>query len=824
MDQSIYTGLINNTALLLVLVVLYDVFILRWQPKRTYPQKIVTGLLVGTICIGLMLNPWQLAPGVFFDTRSVLLSISGLYIGTIPAITAAVVAALFRVFQGGSGMHMGVLVIITTMLIGLIWRNMRRGKKNNPRWIDLYVFGLIVHVDMLVCTLALPSDSRQMIFDAIAVPVLVVYPIATTMLGLIMNTWNERQKLDERLRESDARWQMAVESADAGIWDLDIPSMKVSFSRQGRALLGYRPFETEMTYQEWLAHIHPDDRQRADTEMQAVLEEKIPQFISERRVRRADGSYQWVMTRGRISGRDEAGKPLRMSGITADISARKQAEEERERLFEIIDASPTEVFVFDAERMTLEYASAGALRNLGYSREALFNLSPFQIAPEFDEESFAALLAPLKRGQIGQMDITSEFIRANGTRYPVDIHIRVFSRKDSTLLIAIAQDITIRKQNELALFNSEKQFRLLFSEMASGSAVHEMLYDNQGRPIDYRFLAVNEAFENLTGLVAEEIIGKTVKQVIPGIDPHWIERYGRVAQTGEPVTFEEYFEPFMKYYDVHAYSTEKNKFAVIFQDITERKRIEIELKNLNTELEERVRLRTAELQSANLELEAFSYSVSHDLRAPLRAIDGFVTILDDEYASKLDDEARRLIGVVRSNAQTMGNLIEDLLRYSRATRADMVMEEVDVAGLARSVFHELTSDADRRRLKFQVSRIPRLRGDPTMLRQVMMNLISNALKFTSKVNTPSIRVSGRRQNGEVVICVQDNGAGFDMRYIDKVFNVFQRLHSSAEFEGSGVGLAIVKRIITRHGGRVWAEGEVGKGARFYFALPDFGKE
>jgi PAS domain S-box-containing protein len=224
------------------------------------------------------------------------------------------------------------------------------------------------------------------------------------------------------------------------------------------------------------------------------------------------------------------------------------------------------------------------------------------------------------------------------------------------------------------------------------------------------------------------------------------------------------------------------------------------------------------LQAVNKELEAFSYSVSHDLRAPLRAINGYAEILNEDYGTKLDDEGKRIIEIIRENATRMGILIDDLLSFSRLGRKEIQMTEIDMNEMTEGIMIELSKSMTLK-AKIKIDKLHEVKADYGLLRQVMFNLISNAVKYSSKKENPVVEISSEEKNDEIIFSVKDNGAGFDMQYADKLFGVFQRLHSQDEFEGTGVGLAIVQRIISRHNGRSWAEGKVNEGAVFYFSLP-----
>jgi signal transduction histidine kinase len=257
-------------------------------------------------------------------------------------------------------------------------------------------------------------------------------------------------------------------------------------------------------------------------------------------------------------------------------------------------------------------------------------------------------------------------------------------------------------------------------------------------------------------------------------------------------------------------------FLILAREVRHRKEADKALIDANN----RLQLHTDQLEQANKELEGFSYSISHDLRIPLRAVAGYATILSEDYEEKLDSNGKRLLGVIRENSKRMGVLIDDLLAFSKSGRQALSLVDIDMRALVENTLVEIPQREGSNSTQMIVEELPHAHGDRALLKQVWMNLLSNAVKYSSKTEAANIRVSGTRNEGEVVYAVSDNGVGFDMQYYNKLFGVFQRLHSIDEFPGTGVGLAIVQRIVLRHGGRVWADGTINQGATFYFALPN----
>lgn len=432
-----------------------------------------------------------------------------------------------------------------------------------------------------------------------------------------------------------------------------------------------------------------------------------------------------------------------------------------------------------------------------------------------------------------------------GGEIPVEISLASRASPRGLFFTAILRDITARKEAAEALrrLNEELEQRVATRTAELNAAItdlrksefhYRMLFDANPHPMwvydqqTLRFLAVNNAATEHYGYASEQFLEMTIAEIRPSADRASLRSlvqsldarhpnrgvYRHQKKSGELIDVE-----------VISHGIQFSGAAarlVLAHDVTQRKRAEEEIRRLNAQLEDRVRQRTAELEAVNRELEAFSYSVSHDLRAPLRHIGGFSELLEEESAASLSENGRRYLSIIKESVSQMGALIDDLLAFSKMGRSELRRDDVSMDELVSEVVAECKAELKDRRVYWQIGTLPRVQGDRAMLKQVWVNLIGNAVKYTRPRNPASINIGCEVRGGEVEFSVRDNGAGFDMAYADKLFGVFQRLHRPEEFEGTGVGLASVQRIVTRHGGRVRAEGRIDQGATFYFTLPHQG--
>jgi PAS domain S-box-containing protein len=515
-------------------------------------------------------------------------------------------------------------------------------------------------------------------------------------IGLLTDAFNQMltriQEQTLAAQQSGEQLRLSLEASGTGTWDWNLKTNKVLWDQYNQILHGFKPGTFNGDYNQSITAIHAEDRPAVAQAIAQTLQNKT-EFNAEFRVTWPDGSVHYLVSRGKALFED--GQAVRMTGVTADITGRREAEEVRSFLVAIVQSSDDAIIGKDLQSNIVSW-NVGAEKMFGYT------------AGEMLGQPVARLLSPDRPDE--ESRILREAIQGATHRF---------------------ETVRLRKG---------------------------------GQPID-------------VSLTVSPIHG--ARGAIIGI-------------------------------------------SSIARDITERKRTEEQIRQMNVALEQRVQDRTAELTAANREMEAFTYSVAHDLRAPLRHIDAFTRILHEDFAEVLPAEARRYLDNIRHGSRNMSHLVDDLLNLARIGRQGLKRQPIALGALVKEVIADLNRDTEGRQIEWRIQPLPTVECDSGLLKQVYANLLGNAVKYSRPRAKAVIEIGSRKVNGDTALFVSDNGVGFNMKYADKLFGVFQRLHRSEDFEGTGVGLATVDRIVRKHGGSIWAEAVENKGATFYFTMAGLG--
>jgi PAS domain S-box-containing protein len=649
--------------------------------------------------------------------------------------------------------------------------------------------------------------------------------LVATLTGLLTGSIvTERRRTEAALRESEAKYRAIVDNAIEGIFQSTLNGRFLNVNPAMARIYGYAsPEEMIQSVTDISTQIYVDPDKRKELQHRLAMEKNLIGF--ETQDYRKDGTPIWVSMNIRVVS-DDSGKPLFYEGTVEDITTSKAATEklqERQHFIEtVLDAEPGTVYIFDLQENRNVFINRNWLVNYGYSTEETQNAENL-LAEVIHPQDLPRVIEyhdHIRSAQDDKSTFEMEYRvhRKDGDWRWVQSRDIIFNRNTEgrvTQILGILNDITELKQRQEALHESERKYRLLFENMTSAFAVHKMIYDDQGKPVDYRYLEANPAFEKLTGIPIDTLIGRTIKEVIPTIEEYWVETFGKVAMTGEPIAYTNFARELGRYYDTYVFSPEKDTFAVVFNDITEKILAQEQIQKLNVELQQRVR----ELEDSNAELTQFTYTVSHDLKSPLVTINGFLGYLEQDAASGNLERLRKDTQRIQEATNKMHALLTELLELSRIGHMMNEPKYIPFLDLVSDALDIVHGRLESQRITVWTQpNLPTIHGDRQRLIEVLQNLLDNAAKYMGEQPEPLIEIGQHgEEDGKPIFFVKDNGIGIAPEYHERIFGLFNKL--DAKSEGTGIGLALVKRIIEYHGGRIWVESESGMGSAFYFTLP-----
>ncbi|MEW6489196.1 MAG: PAS domain S-box protein [Thermodesulfobacteriota bacterium] len=836
-------GLAQNAAFLLSLCLVFDVLAAQRLRGPSRLRQVIVGLATGAMGIGVMLTPWPISPGLFFDTRSVLLATAGLFFGAVPTAIGVAITAAFRTFQGGPGAGVGVGVILTSGLLGIAWRRLRRERLAELSWGELYAFGFVVNGAMLAWMLGLPKPLAWEVLSAITTPVLLIYPLGQMLVGMLLSNRLHQERLGQSLAESEARWNQVLSTAQDAIIMMD-PEGRISLWNDAAVrLFGYA--REEALGQDLHRFLAPGRFRDAfsrgiDGFRDHGQGNAVGRVLELAALRKRGEEFPVELSVSAVS----LGGQWHAVGILRDVTARKHIEEELRTLSRAVEQSPASVVITDREG-SIEYVNPKFCELTGYTPEEARGQNPRILkAGTQPDDHYAQLWKTITAGETWRGEFHNK--KKNGELYWefASVSPILDSAGAVTHFLAVKEDVTERKEREQALAESEQRYRSLFE----GNHAAMLLIDPaSGAIVDANPAACayyGHSREELTALKITDINTLTQEEVFAEMARAQQRRhfsFRHRLSSGEVRDVEVYSGPL----DLKG---RKLLYSIVV-DVTDRVRAERELRETVDQLEEataRANALAAEATQASAAKSEFLANMSHEIRTPMNGVIGMTGLLLD---TGLTAEQRRYAEAVRTSGESLLRIINDILDFSKieAGRLELEALDFDLHGLLEDFSAALAVKAHEKGLEFVCGADPdvpvRLRGDPGRLRQVLNNLVGNAVKFTERGEVAvTVGLAGGRGEGrarapsapflddgrlgeaappnpvKLRFTVRDTGIGIPADKQGQLFESFTQVDASTtrRYGGTGLGLAIAKRLAEQMGGTIGVSSEPGRGSEFWF--------
>ncbi|PKN92394.1 MAG: hypothetical protein CVU44_14755 [Chloroflexi bacterium HGW-Chloroflexi-6] len=827
MIESPFTGLIQNVALLLALVLVFNFVEPRLPRGRASFHQGLLGLLIGIIGVSIMMTPWVLAPGANFDTRSVLLSVSGLFFGSIPTLIAMLITAAFRIYQGGSGVLTGVLVILATGAIGIAWRHLRKKPLEETDWKEFYLFGVITHLVMLALMLTFPWAIAQNVLTNISLPVLAIYPLGTVLLGTLMVN-QERHKLAESaLRESEEKYRLFFEDMSQGVFYQRADGVLIDVNQAALNMLGLTrdQFLGKTSHDPAWKVINADGNSLPPEEhasMQALRTGKVIENMEMGVYRSNTQDFVWLVANAMPQFRPGESRPYQVFVTLHDISARKQADSALRQSESALKQAQRVAHVgswkWHIASNTLEWSDE-MYRIFGIAKESftgnLADVIDRAIHPDDRNKVEESNLAVANQGRPTPLEY--RIVRPDGTIRTIWGEAGDLIRDASgnpQVLTGIAQDITAHKKIERVLVEAQAIAHIgsweygMANDQFDWSPEMFHIFGREpasGRPslLEHQQYIHPDDWERI-----ERVFMNTVQNGVP-----FREEFRIVRQTGEQAWAEAIGQvdrdsPGRVY-----------KIMGTMQDITERKQNEEQIRTYSEKLEEMVEARTVELREAQEKLVRqeklavlgqLAGGVGHELRNPLGVINNAVYYLRMAQP-ETSEKVKEYLGIIETETHNANKIISDLLDFSRIKTT--AVESVDIAGLVRHTLERFPTTENVQVTLDLPEDLPTIYIDPRQLTQVLGNLVLNACQAMPQGGTLSL--SAKKKGKMVTIAVADTGTGITPENMQKLFEPL----FTTKPKGIGLGLAVSKKLIEANNGKIEVESEPGKGSTFIVILP-----